>query len=76
MGRKRKRNSNRNQKQGLGIFVNRRKPGSGWVTVGDVMKNIAERFYCWTRRVPEGSVLIWNSHGKIIGHRSKAKKPW
>lgn len=64
------------QKKGLGILKNRRKPSSNWVSIGDIWDNLKERYYCWSRRVPEGSILRWNSKGKIVGHNSRAKKPW
>jgi len=64
------------KKKGLGILKNRRKPSSRWISIGDILDNIKERYYCWSRRVPEGSELRWNSKGKIVGHSSRAKKPW
>lgn len=59
-----------------GILKNRRNPGSGWVSLGDIFGNIKERWYCWSRRVQEGTPLFYNKDGKIIGHSGRAPRPW
>lgn len=70
------RKQGRKNKQGLGIFVNRRNPGFWWVSFGDVWYNIKERLYCWWQRVPEGSYIAWDKNGNIKGHSTRAKRPY
>ncbi len=64
------------KKGGWGILENRRNPGSRWVSLGDIIDNIKDRFYCWSRRVPEGAIIRYNKDGKIIGHLGRAPRPW
>ena len=63
------------QSSGSGVFDNRRKPGSNWITPADIIRNIKERFYCFVNRVPAGARLRWKD-GKIVGHYSAAPRPW
>lgn len=67
---------NRRKGKGLGILVNRRRPESSWIPLYDIWLNAKERAYSWLYGVPEGSYIRWNSKGKIIGHTTKAKRPW
>ena len=51
------------------IFRNRYNPGSNWITLGDIVSNIRETYYCWTHRIPPGARLHWRD-GRIVGHET------
>ena len=70
-GKKRQRNGNSG-----GIFTNRRRPESSWISLYDIYLNSKERLYSFFYGVPEGSFIRWNNKGKIVGHISKAPRPW
>jgi hypothetical protein len=42
--------------------------------VGDVIANVKETFYCFTRRVPQNSRLLWRN-SKIVGFSSQWRGP-
>lgn len=62
--------------KGGGIFVNRRRPESPWIPFYDIWLNTKERLYSWFYGVPEGSYIRWNNNGKIVGHVTRAQRPW
>lgn len=74
--RKRRRRGGKPKMKGGGIFVNRRRPESPWVSFYDVYLNAKERLYSWFYGVPEGSFIRWNNKGKIVGHVTRAQRPW
>lgn len=73
-GRRKRRNPQR-KKWRMGIFTNRRNPGSRWIPLYDVWLNMKERAYSWWHRVPQGSHVSWKG-GKIVGHTTGSKRPW
>lgn len=78
MGRRRgnRRRGGRVKRSGSGLFTNRRNPGSRWIPFYDIWLNTKERVYSWFYGVPEGSYIRWNNKGQIVGHLSRAKRPW
>lgn len=50
------------------LTTNRYHPASRYISLGDVFRNTAETWYCFTRRVPPGSLLHHNNSGQITGH--------
>lgn len=72
---RRKGKNPRRKKWRLGVFTNRRNPGFWWISLYDIWLNMKERAYSWWFRVPRGSHILWKG-GKIVGHTSKAKRPW
>lgn len=75
-GRNQSRGSGGRKKWRPGIFVNRRRPESHWIPLYDIWLNTKERAYSWFFGVPEGSSIRWNDKGQIVGHYSRAKRPW
>jgi hypothetical protein len=71
-----RRGGNKRGGGGSGLFTNRRRPESRWISVYDIWLNIKERVYSFSHGVPEGSGIRWNSKGKIVGHYSRAPRPW
>jgi hypothetical protein len=53
--------------RGSKYWRNRRDPNSGWATPSDVLYNISDRYYDWTRRAPPGSVFSRNADGAFQG---------
>lgn len=56
------------------LLRNRYREGSNWVSVGDVIANVKETFYCFTHRVPPNSRLLWRNN-KIVGFSSQWRGP-
>ena len=75
MSRKRK---SRRARRGLlsRILRNRYNPGSKWVTFGDVIENVKETWFAFTRRIPPGSRIIRGRDGRIRSVTSSWNGPF
>ncbi len=58
------------------IFTNRYNPKSGWVSVGDVIENIKDTWFAFTRRLPPGSRIVCDRHGHIRSTSSRWNGPF
>ena len=56
------------------LFRNRYRPGSTWVSVGDVVANFKEGGLTFFNRVPPGARLMWRN-GRIVGYTSRWNGP-
>lgn len=52
-------------------YVNRRDPGSGIVLLGDLLENVKESWWGFSRRIPQDAVLMRDRHddynGNVVG---------
>jgi hypothetical protein len=49
------------------LLRNRYNPGSNWVSLGDLIENVKDTWFCFSHRLPPGTRLVRDGNGRIKG---------
>jgi hypothetical protein len=58
------------------LFRNRYNPHSNFVSLGDVIENVKDTWFCFSRRLPPGTRLVRDGNGKIKGAATHWRGPY
>jgi hypothetical protein len=58
------------------LFTNRYNPSSRWATLGDVIENVKDTWFAFTHRLPPGSFIARDRHGRIRSASSRWSGPF